>query len=633
MIIELLIASLLSGTFENRNDTHSTLSSTQIGLLLIAFASLLTIRRRPDVFRDDKVVDAEHSTSFFGMLSYSWAYAMLSYARRNKKLELDDLPLICGSRRADTMQRGFREDKQFNEMWKSLIYHFRWILALQWTLSIVTSITAFYPQFAMYHLLRTLEAREIGSPKPVEAYAWVVSLSLVSLLHVCLESRMYFIVWSHLAIPARALLSSLIFMKTIVRKDVKVARQSKSKHTDLPSGSSKRTDADADRNERNEEPSVEDDDEKASRQAVNSLLGVDCQRVTDMAAFNFMYPTCTVKLILSFALLCWILGWLPLLAGLGAFSISTPMNIILTKRYTKNQKDLMKQRDLKIEIINEAITGIRQVKLSGLEREWESRIMDRRKKELDVLFWSYMMAVGQTFLWVGSPILFSAVSLMVYSLLHGELSASVAFTVIAIFSAIVMSLSLLPELISYGIEAFVSLKRIEKYLNSPEISNYATPYSHIEFRNACIAWPAESDDEDRFKLRNLSLNFPKRELSVISGQTGSGKNLLLNSILGEAEKLDGEIFCPRGPPMSERFDHKATKGSWIIDLAKAYVSQSPWIENQTFKDNILFGLPYDQGRYYAVIKACALEKDLEIMPDGEMTEIGANGMRAWKCAR
>jgi ABC-type multidrug transport system fused ATPase/permease subunit len=48
----------------------------------------------------------------------------------------------------------------------------------------------------------------------------------------------------------------------------------------------------------------------------------------------------------------------------------------------------------------------------------------------------------------------------------------------------------------------------------------------------------------------------------------------------------------------------------------AYVPQSPWVQNLSLRDNILFGMPYDEEKYKAVIHACALELDLKILPNG-----------------
>ena len=54
----------------------------------------------------------------------------------------------------------------------------------------------------------------------------------------------------------------------------------------------------------------------------------------------------------------------------------------------------------------------------------------------------------------------------------------------------------------------------------------------------------------------------------------------------------------------------------------AYVPQQAWILNATVKDNILFGKPYDETLYKKVLHVCALETDLEVLPGGDMTEIG-----------
>lgn len=169
----------------------------------------------------------------------------------------------------------------------------------------------------------------------------------------------------------------------------------------------------------------------------------------------------------------------------------------------------------------------------------------------------------------------------------------------------------------------VSIRRIEDYLNAPEKSDCLTTSESIAFTEASVAWPADSQEEDpdRFILRNLNLKFPRGELSVITGRTGAGKSLLLAALLGEVDKLSGKIEMPRPPPAEERFDSKANYGNWIIDSAVAFVAQIPWIENATIKDNILFGLPCDDKRYKQVLKVCALEKDLQMLDDGDMTDM------------
>jgi ABC-type lipoprotein export system ATPase subunit len=209
------------------------------------------------------------------------------------------------------------------------------------------------------------------------------------------------------------------------------------------------------------------------------------------------------------------------------------------------------------------------------------------------------------------------------------LSPAIAFTAIGIFNNLEVTLAVIPELTTDLLDAKISIDRIEKYLSAPEISKNTNDSPNISFEKASIAWPSDEekeDDDQRYVLRNIDVTFPENELSVISGKTGTGKSLLLAAILGEVDLLSGKINVPRPPLTRERRDHLATKDNWIIPSSIAFVAQIPWIENASIKDNILFGLPFDEERYNKVIEVCALKKDLDMLTDGEQTEIGANGI-------
>lgn len=58
----------------------------------------------------------------------------------------------------------------------------------------------------------------------------------------------------------------------------------------------------------------------------------------------------------------------------------------------------------------------------------------------------------------------------------------------------------------------------------------------------------------------------------------------------------------------------------------AYVAQSAWIQNSTLKENIIFGLPFDQHRYEETLEACCLVSDLKVLPGGDAIEIGERGI-------
>ena len=89
------------------------------------------------------------------------------------------------------------------------------------------------------------------------------------------------------------------------------------------------------------------------------------------------------------------------------------------------------------------------------------------------------------------------------------------------------------------------------------------------------------------------------------------------ALLGEMTTLSGKII------MSKRSSHVDEFG---LTHSIAYAAQSPWLRHQSIKDNIMFGYPYDEIRYNAVIEACALRPDLDLLEDGDATEIGARSV-------
>jgi ABC-type transport system involved in cytochrome bd biosynthesis fused ATPase/permease subunit len=86
------------------------------------------------------------------------------------------------------------------------------------------------------------------------------------------------------------------------------------------------------------------------------------------------------------------------------------------------------------------------------------------------------------------------------------------------------------------------------------------------------------------------------------------------AILGELTLLSGRIIMSKVP---SRVDENGLMHSI------SYAAQSPWLQHQSIKENILFGYPFDEDRYNAVVECCALKPDLEVLEDGDATEIGA----------
>ncbi|KAH8816370.1 putative ABC bile acid transporter [Xylogone sp. PMI_703] len=595
-------------------------------IIAVGFASVL-IPRRPEVYQDGMPIDAMHTVSVLAKFSFDWVTQLLVFAGKKKKLNLEDLPRMDHKTRAKELSEAWESKSHPKKLWIAMLVEHKWPFILQWILTLIQAFGNFAPQFILLHILRLLERRQPGESVAAEAWAWVVGLFLTTIVASWIEAWLYWLSWAQLAIPIRSQISALIFKKALRRKQVHGVSKKKTKD-DEPREGQNLADAplnDADKPEIDEE----DDSDPKGKQSTVNLIGVDAKRVSDFCSFNNYFPGSLFKLIVSFTFLISIIGWKSLLAGFLAMAVTVPINIYFSRKYSDAQDKLMKIRDVKMAVVTEALQGIRQIKFSALEQNWYDKIGKVRSNELAAQWSVFSFDTWLIFCWIASPIALAATSLAVYSLVYGELTPSVAFTAIGVFSNLEVTLAVIPELTTDLIDAKISIERIERYLNSPEVSTNTTDAPSISYENASIAWPSDEEKEEgdqRYVLRDINITFPDKELSVISGKTGSGKSLLLASLFGEVDVLSGKINVPKAPTPAERRDHLANRDNWIIPSSIAFVAQIPWIENASIKDNIIFGLPYDELRYNKVVDACALRKDLDMLTDGEQTEIGANGI-------
>lgn len=159
-------------------------------------------------------------------------------------------------------------------------------------------------------------------------------------------------------------------------------------------------------------------------------------------------------------------------------------------------------------------------------------------------------------------------------------------------------------MIAFMMQAWVSVKRIDKFMNAEEIDpNNVTKKSSenaLEIRNGTFTWGGETTT-----LRDINMRVKRGNLTALVGAVGCGKTSVISALLGEMEKISGEAN---------------------VDGKLAYVPQQAWIQNASLQDNITFGLPMNATFYDQVIEACALKPDLAMLPGGDQTEIGEKGI-------
>ncbi|KAF2717771.1 P-loop containing nucleoside triphosphate hydrolase protein [Polychaeton citri CBS 116435] len=576
--------------------------------------------------------------------------SLFDQARTNRRIEYTDLPSLDRATRSQDLQDRFPIHKLLSNsnprgqpLWKIIISENYHTLAKQWTLAIAESIIIMSPPVCLYKVLSLLEQRVRNSSSLAndrsELLLWVLGLTISKTLHVGLDQWVQWFSFASFAIPVRSQLSAVIFAKSMRMKAVEgIDIKDNKKNKDNDKGDQKLNEIDR-RAAEETDPLLPKPDSKEAKQDAEpskveggfrndivNLLGVDVQRVSEFCAWNVDMGRGFVQIAISAGVLVYLIGWWSTLAGFAVPILLSPLTSAATRRYLHSQVLAMSSRDKKAYVVTEALQGIRQIKFSASEEQWETRILATRDKELQAQWQVYLWTIFLTSIWIIMPALIGATALSVYAILGGQMLASVTFTALSVFTCLERTITALPQTITEMIDAAVSAARIGNYLNMEEKPESLGLNIPIEFKDACIAWPSNSPSPEDFQLQALNLRFPRNELSVIHGKTGTGKSLLLAAIIGEADITSGSVSMPQAPSMYLRDNETISEDDWLIPTAIAYVGQIPWIENTTVKEAILFGLPYFQKRYFRVLQASALQDDIGIFPDGEDTEIGATGI-------
>lgn len=121
----------------------------------------------------------------------------------------------------------------------------------------------------------------------------------------------------------------------------------------------------------------------------------------------------------------------------------------------------------------------------------------------------------------------------------------------------------------------------------------------VVIKNGIFSW-----DQDEI-LKNINVSLKNGNLTALIGTYGSGKSSVISALLGEMRKKSGIV-------------------NTFGDIA--LVPQQAWIQNATLRANILFGKSFHKEFYNEVIEACSLIPDLELLPGGDLTEIGERGI-------
>lgn len=293
----------------------------------------------------------------------------------------------------------------------------------------------------------------------------------------------------------------------------------------------------------------------------------------------------------------------------------------------RKRKAIDKIAEGRVSLSQEVLDAIRVVKYFGWEEGFARHIRNLRGQETHMLqhYTAIKNAVGAVS--QGLPVMTAMISFITYALTHSGLSPAIVFSSTALFTSLRMPLIYLPICIQGCIDSAASLLRIQEFLLTEEMDEYAVKpemEAAAEIRHATFTWdqpeameeehssetvalPTDKVTRSGFRLDNVDLRIYRGELLAVIGSVGSGKTSLLSALSGDMAKISGKV---------------------VWGASHALCTQQAWMMNATVRDNIIFGSSrgFDPRWYRTVTEACSLARDLDLLPHGDQTVVGERGV-------
>ena len=381
---------------------------------------------------------------------------------------------------------------------------------------------------------------------------------------------------------------------------------------------------------------------------VVNLMSTDTYRIDVASGMFHIVWTSPVAILITLVVLLVNLSY-SALAGFALLVIGIPVLTRAIQSLFVRRRAINKITDQRVSLTQEILQAVRFVKYFGWESSFLERIGDIRKREIRAIQWLLAIRNAINAASMSLPIFASMLSFITYSLSSHDLNPAYVFSSLALFNSLRMPLNLLPLVIGQVVDAWSSIGRIQDFLLAEEqeddfiwdmegknavamqqadftwertvtqdpdktispSSNKKTSKAAKDAEKAATKSDSGRDSSstitqvEPFKLQNMDFSVGRNELVAVIGGVGSGKSSLLAALAGDMRK---------------------THGSVTMGATRAFCPQYAWIQNASVKENILFGKDYNSKWYNAVVDACALRPDFEMLPNADLTEIGERGI-------
>ncbi|KAI6122204.1 ABC protein, partial [Pisolithus croceorrhizus] len=376
---------------------------------------------------------------------------------------------------------------------------------------------------------------------------------------------------------------------------------------------------------------------KLTNAALVNHVSADVSRV-DACAQWFVTWTAPIQVTVCLIILCVELGP-SALAGFSVFFIIIPFQqqLMALQRRIRHRSVIWTERRTKV--LLEVLGAMRVIKYFSYEIPYLHKLFGLRKKELHEVCKIQFLTSASFALGTSLPALGTTLAFVTYTLTSHSFNTAVIFSSLSLFQLLRQPMMYMPRALAAIPDAASALERLSDIFHAELIINETmvidkSQEEAILIRDATFEWESSEkidqrgrsggrggrkgghaktgkekdelrNDAPAFKVQGINLAIPRGCLAAIVGPVGSGKSSLLQGIVGEMRKVSGHVS---------------------VGGKVAYCSQTAWIQNATLRENVLFGQPFDEERYWRVIELSCLLPDLELLPDGDLTEIGERGI-------
>lgn len=342
-------------------------------------------------------------------------------------------------------------------------------------------------------------------------------------------------------------------------------------------------------------------------------LSSDTDAMAEAMFFIPEFMNTVLQTVVVVSLLWYYLG-IATLASLAMLLLISPLTLLVSRRFRRLDHHIMGLRDTRVTLMSQILQGIRVVKYHAWENSVASEVQDVRTQEIATRIRIVKADAISNVIFVSTTTLVGFAGFAAFTATGGVLDAPLIFACLALFAMLEEPFGMISHLLANLQHARVASSRLDAFfkastreIESTQVDHVARPVG-LDAKGLVVRFP----DSEKPSLADIDLHIPVGTSVALIGSVGGGKSTLLRTLAGLHNLEKGSIsFLAKDSGLRPR---------------QGYVPQEAFIMNATIRENILFGEAPDQDLLQRSINACALARDLDIMPSGLQTEIGERGV-------